>query len=117
MDELNGHRSFAHGCGATFAGPGPDVPGGEDAGHTCLEQVVGAYGVACEDEAVGIARDGVVQPFRARLCTPEEEKGRERQQLAALQRDRLELPIAPWRAAISLRSRTTTPYRSSSWMR
>ena len=67
VDELHCHRSFAHGCCAPFAGPRPDVAGGEDAGHARLEQVVGADGVAGEDEAVGSARDGVVEPFRARL--------------------------------------------------
>src|SRR5207247_1535013 len=58
-----------------------------------LEQVVGPGGVAGEDEAVSSARDGVVEPFRARFCAEEEEEGRELQLLAALQRDRLELPV------------------------
>ena len=42
MDELHGHRSFADGGGAALAGSGADVAGREDAGHACLEQVVGA---------------------------------------------------------------------------
>jgi hypothetical protein len=74
VDELHGHRSFAHGCGATFTGAGPDIPGGEDARDARLEQIVGPGGVAGEDEAVGIARDGVVEPLRARLRAEEEEE-------------------------------------------
>src|SRR6185437_9463324 len=95
VHELHSHRPLAHGCRTPLAGAGPDVAGGEDAGHARLEQVVRPGGVAGEDEAVGIARDGIVQPFRARLRAEEEEKGRERELLAALQRDRLELPVYP----------------------
>ncbi len=110
MDELHGHRSFADGGGAALGRAGANVAGGEDAGHARLEQVVGAGGVAGEDEAVGGARDGVVEPLRARLRAEEEEEEGERQTLAALERDRFEpaRPV-PWRAAISLRSRTATP--------
>src|SRR5207253_2725846 len=90
VDELHGHRSFADGGGAAFGRAGADVAGGEDAGHAGLEQVVGAGCVAGEDEAVGSARDGVVEPFRARLCAEEEEEERERELLAALERDLFE---------------------------
>src|SRR6185312_16674096 len=74
VDELHGHRPLAYGRGATLAGAGPDVAGGEDAGHARLEQVVGAGCGAGEDEAVGGACDGVVEPFRARLRAEEEEE-------------------------------------------
>src|SRR4029453_1668167 len=81
--------------GATFGRSGADVAGGEDAGHARLEQVVGAGGGASEDEAVGCASDGVVEPFRAWLCAEKEEKKREGQLLAVLERDRLELTVGP----------------------
>ena len=85
VDELHRHRSFAHGCCAPFAGPRPDIAGCEDARHACFEQAVGPDGVAGDDEAVSRARDGVVQPFRARFCAEEEEERSERQLLTALQ--------------------------------
>ena len=109
VDELHSHRPFADGGGATFGRAGADVAGGEDAGHARLEQVVGAGCVAGEDEAVGGACDSVVEPLRARLRAEEEEEEGEREALAALERDRFELASVPWRAAISLRSRTATP--------
>src|SRR5436309_10527389 len=90
MDELHGHRSFADGGGAAFAGSGADVAGGEDAGHARLEQVVGAGCVAGEDEAVGGACDGVVEPFRAWLCAEKEEEEGEWETLAVLERDLFE---------------------------
>ena len=54
---------------------------------------VGAGCIAGEDETVGGACHGVVEPFRARLRAEEEEEERERQLLATLQRDRLELAV------------------------
>src|SRR5207237_7351905 len=90
VDELHGHRSFADGGGAAFAGSGADVAGGEDAGHARLEQVVGAGCVAGEDEAVGGACDGVVEPLRAWLCAEKEEEEGEWDTLAVLERDLLE---------------------------
>ena len=95
MHELHGHRPFANGRGATLARPGPDVAGGKDAGHARLEQVVRANCIAGEDEPVGSASDGVVEPFRARLCAEEEEEEGKWQLLTALQRDRVELPVSP----------------------
>ena len=71
--KLHGHSSLTHGGSAALGGPGADVAGGEDAGHACLEQVVGAGCAAGEDEAVSSACDRFVEPFRARLCAEEEE--------------------------------------------
>src|SRR5207253_2594057 len=90
VDELHGHRSLADGGGAALGRAGADVAGGENAGHARLEQVVGAGSVAGEEEAVGRACDGVVEPFRARLCAEEEEEEGERQALASLERDLFE---------------------------
>ena len=45
------------------------MPGSEDAWDARLEQVVGSGRVAGEDEAVGIARERIVQPVRTRLST------------------------------------------------
>src|SRR5438132_1192997 len=59
---------------AAFGGPGADVAGGENAGNARLEQVVGAGCVGAEDEAVGSACDGFVEPFRARLWAEEDEE-------------------------------------------
>src|SRR5581483_11468509 len=53
-------------------------------------QVVRVRGVAGEDEAVGMASVGVVQPLGARLGAEEEEEKGERKPLAALQSDGLE---------------------------
>src|SRR5829696_4198437 len=93
VDELHGHRSFAHGGGTAFGRAGADVAGREDAGNARLEQVVGAGRIAGKDEPVGGARNGVVEPLRARLRAEEEEEERERHLLAALERDRLEAPV------------------------
>src|SRR5207253_7404532 len=93
VDELHGHRSLTHRGRAPFGGPGADVAGGEDAGHARLEQVVGAGCVAGEDEAVGGACDGVVEPFRARLRAEKEEEEGEGEPLAALERDLFELAL------------------------
>ena len=83
MDELDGHRSFADGGGAALGRAGADVAGREDAGNARLEQVVGVRCGAGEDEAVVVARDGVVEPLGARQRAEEEEQERERQALAA----------------------------------
>src|SRR5919201_903290 len=93
VDELHGHRSFADGGGATFGGSAADVAGGEDTGHACLEQVVGAGCVPGEDEAVGGACDRVVEPFGARLCAEEEEEEGEWESLVVLERDLFELAL------------------------
>ena len=93
MDELDGHRAFADRGGAALGRSGPHVAGGEDAGDAGLEQVLGVRRGAGEDEAVGVARDGVVEPFSARAGAEEEEQERERELLAACQGDGLEVPV------------------------
>jgi hypothetical protein len=90
VDQLHGHRPFAHGRGAALGGSGADVACSEDPGDARLEQVVRAGRLAGENEAVGSARDRLVEPSRARLRAEEAEEERERQLLAALQRDRVE---------------------------
>src|SRR5581483_138269 len=90
VDELDRHRSFADRRRAALRRSAADVARGEDAGHARLEQVVRVRGVAGEDEAVGMASDGVVQPLGARLGAEEEEEKGERKPLAALQSDGLE---------------------------
>src|SRR6185437_11528414 len=73
--------------------PGADVAGGKDAGHARLEQMLGAGGVAREDEAVGGAGDRVVDPLGARVRAEEEEEIGEGEPVAVLERDRFELPV------------------------
>ena len=66
MDELDRHRSFTHGGGASFARPGADVAGREHAGNIGLEQLVRARCRPGEDEAVVVAGHGLVEPLGAR---------------------------------------------------
>ena len=109
VDELHGHRALADGRGQRFVEP-TDIAGGEDAGHARLEQVLGAGRVAGEDEAVRRRAATDSPSHSVHGCgAEEEEQERERQPLAALERDRFELPVLPCSAAISLRSRTATP--------
>src|SRR5262245_42945925 len=94
VDELHGHRSFADRSGTALGRAGADVAGGEDALNARLERELGAGRFTGEDEAVGVARNCVVEPRRARSRAEEEKEEREREALAALQRDRLELSAA-----------------------
>src|SRR5579859_4606417 len=93
VDELDGHRSLADCGGAALGRAGADVAGGENPGHACPEQSFGADRVAGEDEAVGGACDGVVEPIRVRRCAEKAEEERERKALAAGERDRFELTV------------------------
>jgi hypothetical protein len=93
VDELHGHRALADCRRTSFRRTGADVAGREDARHACLEQVVGTRGHPGEDEPVLVARHGVAEPVGARRRSEEEEQERERDALAALQRDRLQMPV------------------------
>jgi hypothetical protein len=87
VDELDRHRPFADGRGATLGRPGPDIAGGEYSSNVRLEQVVDVGCGAREDEAVGVAGRGVVEPLRAREGAEEQEHERKRKAVAASEGD------------------------------
>ena len=93
VDEPHDHRALADRGGAALDRARADVAGGVDARDARLEQPVGAGVGAGEDEAVVVARDRVAEPVGARSGAEEEEQERERQPLAVVQRDRLELAV------------------------
>ena len=114
MDEHDGHRTFAGGGGAAFGGAGTDVAGRVHAGNVGLEQVGGVGCSAGEDKAVVVAADGVVEPFGMRQCAKEEKQERVRRSSPLASVTAARRASSPWSAAISVRSRTATPNRSSS---
>src|SRR3954468_19917630 len=65
VDELDGHRALADRGGAALRRAGADTAGREHAGDARVEQVLAAGSRTGQDEAIGIARDGVAQPLRA----------------------------------------------------
>ena len=83
MDELDRHRPFADGRGATLGRPGADIAGREHSWDVGLEQVVDVGCGAGEDEAVVVAGHGVVEPLGARQRAEEQEHERERKAVAA----------------------------------
>ena len=93
VDELDGHRPFAHSGCAALRRAGADVARGENAGHAGLEDGVCAGGIAGEDEAVFGPCDGVVEPVGARLRTEEQKEEGERQAIAIVECDRLDLTV------------------------
>src|SRR3954469_8363557 len=94
VDELHHHRTLADRSRAPLRRAGAHVAGREDAGHVGGEQVIAARVVARKATAFVVACPRVAEPLGAGVGAEEEEQERERESLAALQRDRLELPVA-----------------------
>src|SRR5690242_18985691 len=95
VHELYRHRPFADGGGAALPRAGANVAGGEDAGHAGRKEAIRVRSLAGEDEPVGVARNRVLEPLRARSRAEEEEEVRERQAPAVPQRDFLETVVRP----------------------
>ena len=117
VHELDGHGAFADCRCAALGRTGTDISGREDPWHARLEQKSAACSLASKDESIFISRDDVAKPLRAGCRTQKQKKKREWNALPALQSDSLEASRFAVQSAISHRSRTRTPYRSSSWIR
>jgi hypothetical protein len=76
VDELHGHRSFAHRGVAALARPVADVTGCEDARNAGFEQRLSAGVGSREDEAVPVPRDDIGEPLDAGQRAEEEEQER-----------------------------------------
>src|SRR4029077_223655 len=93
VDELDGHRTFAYGGGASFWRPGAGVARRGYAGDIGLEEVVRVRCRAGENEAVVGAAYRVVEPLSARKRAEKEEQERVRSRLPALEREALEVAV------------------------